>query len=398
MPDTVATIVLAEMGDTISPAHRAMLSAHFTLLPVTTILEAGAAMARLRSGAIVLAGDSAALPTLRNQIVTLGIVTPIIVLAGRPTVREAATVMRQGAVDYLSLRTRPAVVLAALQRALATNALPSDAVALSRAYQQARELLRDKNDFISLVSHELRTPLMAVNGYLELIRKHLDTLPQAKVKDYLTHSLAATGELAALADLLVQVLQLEAGQQIVMVEALDLAPVAMSVIEQCALLVARQRITTTIAPGVRVRADTTALQHILRNLLTNAIKYSPNGGPIEIAACQAGRATVEITVRDHGIGIAPEQLPQLFTRFARVHDRVRWPDIRGTGLGLYICQQLVATLGGRIWAESVVDEGSVFHVTLPAAPARTTVRRRTTVPRTPTAPARKTHAAKAATV
>jgi signal transduction histidine kinase len=118
-----------------------------------------------------------------------------------------------------------------------------------------------------------------------------------------------------------------------------------------------------------VFADPAQVERILRNLVSNALKYSPGGGAVRVVS-RAQRLELEVCVEDEGLGIPPEWLSRLFERFERV-DLPERASIRGTGLGLYIARQLVELNGGRIWATSEgVECGSTFHFTLPVAPPR----------------------------
>ena len=109
---------------------------------------------------------------------------------------------------------------------------------------------------------------------------------------------------------------------------------------------------------------------MLRNLVSNALKYSPGGGPISVAAVERGRGEVEVCVQDHGLGVPDDWLNRIFERFQRV-ERPERDSIRGTGLGLYIARQLAELNAGRIWVTSEgVGQSSTVHFTLPRAPLR----------------------------
>jgi signal transduction histidine kinase len=132
-------------------------------------------------------------------------------------------------------------------------------------------------------------------------------------------------------------------------------------------------VTVSVPPDLRVWADEARLRQVLINLLSNALKYSEPGTPIEVAAF-AGRmahgqesSLIQLNVRDHGLGIPPRDQPKLFQRFVRLERDVAGP-VRGTGVGLYLCRILVMAMGGRIWVESrgIPGEGSTFSFTLPA--------------------------------
>jgi signal transduction histidine kinase len=122
---------------------------------------------------------------------------------------------------------------------------------------------------------------------------------------------------------------------------------------------------TTSAEHIVVEVDPQRLEQVLSNLLGNAIKYSPQGGPIAITLQEeTAQQMVELSIQDHGIGIPADQQAQIFGRFMRA-ENVRAHGIGGTGLGLYLCRELVERQGGRIWFESVEGEGSTFRVALP---------------------------------
>jgi signal transduction histidine kinase len=279
--------------------------------------------------------------------------TRVVVLAQRPTVRGATAAVRAGACDYLAASVAGTHLIAALRLALADAPVPP-------APPNAAD------DLISLVSHELRSPLMTINGYLEILQKYHGKLPEDKAQDFIARSLAATGELAYLSDMLMQALHCEVGTIPAARRAVALAPLAADAIAQCVTRATVHHIRCEIAPDVQVWADPVAIQQVIRNLVSNAIKYAPQGGAITITASVAG-GDVTLAVCDEGIGMAPDQVAQLFQRFARVHDAARWPEIRGTGLGLYVCRQILAAHEGAIWAESAPGQGSTFFVRLPLA-------------------------------
>jgi signal transduction histidine kinase len=154
---------------------------------------------------------------------------------------------------------------------------------------------------------------------------------------------------------------------------LDLADIVRRVVlefsEQAALK--GHRLHCELAPALpRAFADPTHVERILRNLVSNALKYSPNGGDVGVVGVQRSSSDLEVCVDDEGLGIPGEWLGRLFERFQRV-DTPERATIRGTGLGLFIARQLVELNGGRIWAASDgVGCGARFHFTLPVAPTR----------------------------
>jgi len=168
---------------------------------------------------------------------------------------------------------------------------------------------------------------------------------------------------------LLDVSRMEAGRPL----AINYQPVDLRQLAQH--VVRFQSVTTTShqfrfdfpAAGLSVSADPDRAQQMLTNLVSNAIKYSPKGGEIALGGYEDGEQRV-IYVRDHGIGIAPEQLGNLFERYQRI-DREAIKGIRGTGLGLFLVRALAEAHHGRVWVESEVGKGSTFYISLPAAPA-----------------------------
>ena len=127
-----------------------------------------------------------------------------------------------------------------------------------------------------------------------------------------------------------------------------------------------------------VLVDKRLLEHAFANLIDNAIKYTPPGGKITVSA-GTSESEVIVHTRDTGVGITSDMLPRIFERFYRV-DKARSSEVRGTGLGLAIAKHILLQHDGRIWAESVLGEGSVFHFALPVQQIETTVRHEGTAP------------------
>ncbi len=255
-------------------------------------------------------------------------------------------------------------------------AAPLAAIALYQRWIQGaldrlRELDRLKNEFIAVVSHELRTPLASVYGAgMTLQRQDLDE----RVRDSMLAIIY--GESARLARLVDQVLwasRLESGRVEAGDERSDGAEVAAEVVEA-----ARTHVPTGLEIELRVpeplpeiAAGAEKVKQILVNLVENAVKYSPDGGVIEVAV-EPTAGCVCFSVRDQGLGIPLADQERIFEKFHRL-DPLLTRGVGGTGLGLYICRQLVLELGGRIRVESREGEGSTFSVELPAAlPPETT--------------------------
>ena len=177
-----------------------------------------------------------------------------------------------------------------------------------------------------------------------------------------------TRQLVSLTDDLLDVTKLQAGGFWMRAEPHDLAALVRRVVPRIQRTTEHHRLLVdgVDEPAV-VQIDVRRMEQVATNLLSNAIKYSPNGGDIMIALVRRAAGSCEVVdllVRDSGIGIAPEDQPLIFGRFAR-GTNARAQQIEGTGLGLYLCHELVERQGGQIWFESHVGIGSTFYVRLP---------------------------------
>ncbi|HEY7125564.1 MAG TPA: ATP-binding protein [Ktedonobacterales bacterium] len=259
---------------------------------------------------------------------------------------------------------------------------------LHTAYERRQELDRLKDQFIVTAHHELRTPLTGVQGYLELLR---DLGPEGRatrpeeVQMFVDRACRAADELNEQLDSLLMAAEADLRQTKLISQAVDLASIGQRVIQNLDSLAQRghHRVRSTIPPELQVRADPKALFRVLLNLLSNALKYSPEGRPVIFDARAflltsspgsgglseggaSSRAMAEIVVRDWGRGIPPKEQYKLFERFTRLERDLNSTE-RGSGLGLAICKELIEGMGGNIWVESsgVPGAGSAFHLTLP---------------------------------
>ncbi|MBV9899190.1 MAG: diguanylate cyclase [Chloroflexi bacterium] len=242
----------------------------------------------------------------------------------------------------------------------------------SAELEALRTVDRAKSDFIATTAHELRTPLTSLQGYTELLRTPVDPTLRDRWLNIVQVEAAQLGQVV---DQLLDVSRLDSGRFQAERREFELREIVARVVEQFgpqAALTAHS-LAIEIPDSLRVFADPAQVERVLRNLVSNAIKYSPGGGLVAIAASERLRREVEVCVADAGLGIPADWLGRLFERFQRV-ERPERDSIRGTGLGLYIARQLVELNAGRIWATSDgVGQGSTFHFTLPRAPSMSKV-------------------------
>jgi PAS domain S-box-containing protein len=237
--------------------------------------------------------------------------------------------------------------------------------ALEVRNERLLELDRLKDEFVALVSHELRTPLTSIRGYLELVIDGEAGPVTDDQRQFLGVVERNANRLLDLVGDLLFLAQIEAGKLSLEVGAVDLAAVAADSVETNRPLAEEKGITLTLAtsPLPLLAGDRARLGQLLDNLVSNAIKFTPEGGRVDVRASSSrGNAVVE--VRDTGMGIAAEEQEHIFERFFRT-SRATEQAIQGTGLGLAISKAIVHAHGGRITLASAEGEGATFRVTVP---------------------------------
>lgn len=249
---------------------------------------------------------------------------------------------------------------------------------LIKAKDEAERGSKFKDQFLSTMSHELRTPLNAVLGFSDLLADDRYGPLNERQKRYVGHIHTGGRHLLSLINDILDLSKIEAGRMELAVESLAVDAVFGEVLSVMRPLGDKKSHTLTnrAQTGLTVRADATRLRQVLMNLLGNAIKFTPDGGFIELKAF-AVRGDVRIEVRDSGPGIVPEEQKRIFEAFYRL--RESGSRTEGTGLGLAITHRLVELHGGELSLDSEVGHGSCFFFMLPAAPAF----RRAIPPRTP---------------
>jgi PAS domain S-box-containing protein len=232
-------------------------------------------------------------------------------------------------------------------------------------------------EFIATASHELRTPLAAVYGAAQTLRRHDFALDEAGRERFISLIVEESDRLGRIVNQILLANQLDVGRLDILTEPFDGGELLERVAEAARTHAPPHISFQVIDPnGVPlVAADKDRVRQVLINLVENAIKYSPDGGRIELGV-DAEDGAVVFRVLDEGLGIPTDEQPRIFQKFYRLDpDMTR--GIGGTGLGLYICSELVERMGGRIWVESRDSKGSAFYFELPTvAPTRTFTRTR----------------------
>ena len=238
---------------------------------------------------------------------------------------------------------------------------------IGRDITRLREVERLKSDFVSVVSHELRTPLAVIKGYAATLLNPQVIVDRERELRFIKGINDASDRLTRLIDNVLSVSRFESGRFKLNLQSCDLRDTILKVANTFRQASHRHQIIVSgLDAPLGLRADRDQMEQVLSNLVSNAIKYSPDGGEIRLS----GRATangVEIAVADQGIGIAESQLATVFDKFYRADSRTS-RSVTGVGLGLYICRTVVEAHGGRIWVESEVGSGSTFRILIPREP------------------------------
>jgi len=226
---------------------------------------------------------------------------------------------------------------------------------------------RMKADFISTVSHELRTPLAAIYGAALTLRRDDVDLGGVRAQELLSVVADESDRLARIVNDILWASRVDSGSLQMSIESCDAEELTESVLAAARLhLPENVNLTLSAAPDLpHVAADPDKVRQVLTNLVDNAIKYSPDGGPVQIELGQAGHR-VRISVYDEGLGIPPAEQFRIFEKFYRLDPNLT-RGVGGTGLGLYICRELVRRMDGRIWVESRHPRGSKLVLELPVA-------------------------------
>ena len=252
-----------------------------------------------------------------------------------------------------------------LQRALAAERAARD---------DAEAALRARDEFLSIASHELRTPITVLSAQAQLMLRRVERTgsfdPERALQAMRTVE-SQSDKLARLVGQLLDLSRIDSGKLKLERRVTDLAALVEQVAAAARSLTDQHTIVVSAPASLEAEVDPLRLEQVLTNLLDNAIKYSPDGGAVEVVLRQSAPRRVELSVRDHGLGVAPDRRARIFERFYQAHDD---SHRQGMGLGLYVSREIIDLHGGQIRAEFPDDGGTRFVVWLPnAAPTGASV-------------------------
>lgn len=301
----------------------------------------------------------------------------MVVMTGHGTIESALEAMKRGASDYLAKPLNLNELLFRIQKVLEEKnrfvSLRDYATELERANQELRRIDQMKSEFVSVASHELRTPLSAIKNAVQLVLKRkAGDINETQAK-FLSMAERNIDRLTNILNDLLNLSRIESGRIPLKFEELDLKGIVESTVSSFRPQAEGKSIR--LAAGVpgdlpTVYGDREKIEQVLVNLIGNALKFTPEGGEIEIGAERVPAqdeehgGMVAVSVRDTGIGIPQEHLKSIFKKFYQVEGSLQ-RSVGGTGLGLAITKGLVELHHGSIWAESHPGKGSTFTFTLP---------------------------------
>jgi len=230
----------------------------------------------------------------------------------------------------------------------------------AKLFEQVKALNDKKDEFIGLASHELKTPLASISGYLQILGRLIKDDQQQK---FLGKASLQVSKLGSLVNDLLDVSKIEAGQLKLTVADFDLKEIVTEAIEliqygtDTHTITFKSDLSQTVISG-----DARRIEQVVINLLSNAIKYSPEASLVEVGLAEDEENLV-VSVRDLGMGIAPEKAKHIFTRFYRIDEAAA--NISGLGIGLYLSHEMISRHQGKLWVESEGENGSTFYFSLP---------------------------------
>jgi PAS domain S-box-containing protein len=279
-------------------------------------------------------------------------------LAGESVSLEAETVVgREGREVFVRANARP----------IRADGAIVGAVEVATDVSPLVEFDRLKDQFVRVAAHELKTPVTIMKGYAQALLRGCKTLTSAERAKLEAVDRGADRMDRAVRKLL-DLSQLHLGRLQLSITDVDVEAIVERVVARSAAIHARHRLVIRPTGEQLVRGDAERLEYVVTGLVDNAVRYSPDGGDIEVDVTDTD-AEVVVSVRDHGVGVPADRQEHLFERFYRAHTDTPY-DYGGMGIDLFLCREMVNRMGGRMWFESKEGHGSTFHIALPPAKGR----------------------------
>ena len=308
-------------------------------------------------------GDASGIPMV-TRLCTENPTLPLIVLSGLEDQATALAAIQHGAQDYLIKGQGGGDLISrAIRHAIERKLIDRQLV---EAKQSAEAANRAKSEFLASMSHELRTPLNAIIGFSEMIEQKLKGPLSETYRQYGEIVRTSGQHLLAIINDILDIAKLSSGKIELDLEPLDVTKVITEAVSMIAKKADSARVQIVIdldARCPRIEADRLRMRQVLLNLLTNAVKFTPAGGHVEVSA-SVGASELHIAVRDTGIGIAAEDINPALEPFTQVGGG-KMRGQQGTGLGLPISKTLVVLHGGRFDIASAPDLGTTVTISLP---------------------------------
>ncbi len=228
---------------------------------------------------------------------------------------------------------------------------------------EQKELEGQKDNFLSMASHELKTPVTTIKAYAQLAEGLLRKKGDVDTLDLVKRMVSQVNRLTVLIESLLDFTKIQKGKLMYDEDFFDFNEVVSEVIDDMQKTSKTHTIKNNSGENGSLFGDKNKISQVLNNLISNAIKYSPNADNI-IISTQLQKDGIELSVRDFGIGISEKSQENIFQQFYRVTG-TKESTYPGMGIGLYICSEIIARLRGKIWVESIIDKGSTFYIWLP---------------------------------
>ncbi|MBI3978709.1 MAG: HAMP domain-containing histidine kinase [Chloroflexi bacterium] len=346
-------------------------TAQFDLVHVECLAEAWAALDASRFDVVLLdllLPDGQGLDAIDRLRVRARDV-PIVVLTGIDDETLAVGAVQEGAQDYLVKgHVDSGLLVRAIRYAIERKRSEEARAQLIReqaARAEAEAAVRARDEFLSVAAHELKTPVTSLRGFAQLTVRQIqrgETLDPVRISRALRVIDQQSAKLALLLSQLLDVSRIQAGKLVLDRSLVDVTRLVEGVAATAQAGTNQHTIAVRSPTPAPALVDPLRIEQVVTNLIDNAIKYSPVGGPIDVEVSAPSHMTVRLSVTDRGIGIPPEHRERVFDRFYQAHSD---PRFGGMGLGLYISRHIVELHGGRLDAEFPPDGGTRFVVWLP---------------------------------